>query len=172
MNGRSDGCSQPDEPSQTDSSERLSIMVVDPDPIVRQAIARQVAALGHDVSIFSNCNQAWEVLQAVRFDAVLVNLETPAITALELARRVSSLTPSTELIATSANIDSRSRLGSDLCRQNGFSNVVSKAVAQRTFQRSLQLALAALGRSARPADGSGSRLTAVTTPLGTEGSAS
>ncbi|OSZ72380.1 hypothetical protein CAP39_03285 [Sphingomonas sp. IBVSS1] len=131
------------------SREPLTILVVDGDPAYRHNIVEQLQGQGHIVSAFSNCTDAWTALQSTRFDAAVIDLETPAITALELARRIDGMAGGPRLIATSPNLTSHSRMGRALCRDNGFSVVISKDAGRRNFNYKLK---ASLRRRGQPHD--------------------
>jgi CheY-like chemotaxis protein len=122
----------------------LFVIVVDPDPHSRQAVAAHIESLGHDVCVFSNCSEAWEVVQGISFDAAIIDLETPAITAIELARRVQLISPSTRMVATSWNIAGSSSIGHDLCYRNGFAHVVKKAEKSTQLLKQIDKVIAEL----------------------------
>lgn len=119
----------------------LNVLLVDPDPAYRRSIINQLEDAGHSVTAFSNCNDAWTLLQTVQFDAVILDLETPAMTAMELARRIDGMPQSPAIIATSPNLTSQSRIGRALCRDNGFRDVISKDAGKRNFNHKLKQSL-------------------------------
>lgn len=119
----------------------LHILVVDPDPAFRVAIERRLHQLGHRVTLSSNCNQGWELAQASPFDAVIIDVETPAITALELARRIGTLPQSPAMIGTSPNASAAGRLTQNLLGDNGFQALISKDQPVRSFCMKLTTAL-------------------------------
>ncbi|OYQ26153.1 hypothetical protein CHU93_12210 [Sandarakinorhabdus cyanobacteriorum] len=131
------------------SRQPLTVLVVDGDPAYRRNIVEQLQGQGHIVSAFSNCTDAWTALQSTRFDAAIVDLETPAITALELARRIDGMAGGPRLIATSPNLTRHSRMGRALCRDNGFRDVISKDAGRRNFNYKLK---ASLRRRGQPHD--------------------
>ncbi len=122
----------------------LAILIVDPDAELRASAASRLQQMGHVVTSLSNCTDAWQMLQSRTFDLVVVDLETPAITALELARRIRQLDRAPGIIAASDNLNERSAMGADLARQNGFAAVVSKVKSRRTYERRLRKLVADL----------------------------
>jgi CheY-like chemotaxis protein len=119
----------------------LHILVVDPDPAFRGAIERRLLHLGHRVTLSSNCNDGWDLAQAAQFDAVIIDVETPAITALELARRITAMPHSAAIIGTSPNASGAGRLTQNLLRDNGFQALISKDQPVRSFGMKLSTAL-------------------------------
>lgn len=116
---------------------RLSVLVVDPDQDFQRLIQTEIHQRGHIATIFSNCTDAWAAMQVMPFDVVIVDLDTPAITATELARRASQTPSSPALIATSHNITDRNKIGRHLCMQSGFGSVLPKATSIKSFRSSL-----------------------------------
>jgi CheY-like chemotaxis protein len=119
----------------------LHILVVDPDPAFRDAIERRLHHLGHRVTLSSNCNDGWDMAQAAQFDAVIIDVETPAITALELARRITAMPQSPAMIGTSPNASAAGRLTQNLLRDSGFQALISKDQPVRSFGMKLTTAL-------------------------------
>lgn len=122
----------------------LAILIVDPDPELRASAASRLQQMGHVVTSLSNCTDAWQLLQVRPFDVVIVDLETPAITAVELARRIRQLDPAPGIIAASDNLGERSAMCEDLARKNGFADVVPKGKSRRTYERRLRKLVADL----------------------------
>lgn len=123
------------------NGRRLVVLVVDPDPEFRRQVQQEVGALGHFATVFTNCTDAWAAMQDMQFDVLIIDLDTPAITATELARRASQLPSLPAMIATSHNITDRNRIGMDLCRRSGFQSVVSKNASRLMVKRALGKAL-------------------------------
>jgi CheY-like chemotaxis protein len=124
--------------------QRLHVLVVEQDPDVSRTIVGELQSQGHIATALSNCTDAWTVMQTVQFDLLIMDVETPAITPMELARRVTEAGFGTHMIATSDNIGIGNRRGQSLCQRNGFSAVISKAVPRRKFEDQLRTTVNAL----------------------------
>jgi len=132
-------------------ARRLNVLIVDPEEEFQRALVRQVRELGHIATALTSCSDAWAMMQTVTFDVVIIDLETPAISALELARRVRGQRDDAMLIATSHNVTRKNRMGVQLARSNGFARVIHKGATPRSFAREVQVGLAdAAGKPARP----------------------
>lgn len=64
------------------------ILVADDSRAVREAVARMLAAFGHIVDAAVDGAEAWEMLQEVRYDLVVTDVEMPRMTGLELVARM------------------------------------------------------------------------------------
>ncbi len=125
---------------------RLHVLVVDPETEFRRAIVDHVQDLGHIASAFSNCTDAWAALQSVTFDVLIIDLETPAISALELARRAQKLHAAPVLLATSHNLTPRKRMGRHLARANGFYQIICKSAPEDNFRNEMKVSVMSIER--------------------------
>lgn len=133
------------------NGRRLNILIIDPEEDFQRAIVQQVRLLGHIATALSNCTDAWMMMQSVHFDLVILDLETPAISALELARRARAQQDGVTIIATSHNVSARNRLGQQLARSNGIAQVIHKGVPTKSFVLEVQDCLEMAATSSPPA---------------------
>lgn len=104
----------------------LRILLIDADNMYRTALTVKLAADGHIVSSFSNCHDAWMLAQRVCFDLTLVDIEVPAMTSLELVRRIRRKDKGARIIATSPNVTQRSARVGALCEAHGITQIFGK----------------------------------------------
>jgi chemotaxis protein histidine kinase CheA/ActR/RegA family two-component response regulator len=64
------------------------ILVVDDSRVVRESLARMLAAEGHIVDAATDGAEAWDMLQDVRYDLLVTDVEMPRLGGLELLGRV------------------------------------------------------------------------------------
>jgi CheY-like chemotaxis protein len=128
----------------------LHVLIVDPETEFRRAIVEHVQELGHIATAFSNCSDAWNVLQSVSFDVMIIDLETPAVSALELARRSQKLQAAPVLIATSHNLTPKKRMGRHLAKANGFYQIICKSMSQRSFLNDVKVSVMSVERMGTP----------------------
>ena len=61
------------------NNSSMRILVVDDEPLFRDAISRMLSADGHDVVLASNGYQAWDLIQKDRFELILADLRMPGL---------------------------------------------------------------------------------------------
>jgi CheY-like chemotaxis protein len=121
----------------------LHILLVDADSTYRAALAAKLSKDGHIVSSFSNCHDAWIMAQQVSFDLTLLDIEVPAMTSLELVRRIRRKDKAARIIATSPNVTQRSARAFQLCEANGIEQVYGKDVGLNQLYNRLAVAMQA-----------------------------
>lgn len=73
------------------SARRLKVLVIDDEPMLRGLLARMLSA--HDVTAAASSDEALELLEAERWDAVLCDLVMPVQTGMDLYREVEAKDP-------------------------------------------------------------------------------
>ncbi len=121
----------------------LRILLVDADYLYRTTLSAKLVEEGHIVSSLSNCHDAWLLAQQVTFDLTLIDLEVPAMTSMELVRRIRKQDEKARIIATSPNMTQRSVRVNHLCEANGIVKVFGKDSGFNTLYRHLSGALRA-----------------------------
>lgn len=66
----------------------MKILIAEDDAVTRRALEDILSGLGHDVQAVGDGRQAWDRLQAERYDVLLSDMEMPGIDGVELCRRV------------------------------------------------------------------------------------
>jgi CheY-like chemotaxis protein len=85
---------EPGRPALTRASERLRILLVDDDDVVRCATAEMMRDLGHEVIEAAGGGEALDRLGAgLQADAVVTDYKMPRLNGAELARRVKEMRP-------------------------------------------------------------------------------
>src|SRR5213592_3332840 len=80
------------------SDPRLEVLVVDDDAAIRESLRMVLEHAGHTVSEAESGNQALDVLEDRRVDAVLLDLNMPGIDGLDALVRIREITPDTGVI--------------------------------------------------------------------------
>lgn len=95
------------DPAFADPAARnCSILLVDDDEMVGEAIATMLEECGHRVTVANSAAQALVYLKSeARFDLVITDYAMPGMTGLELARRVRDLKPDLPIILSTGYAD-------------------------------------------------------------------
>lgn len=124
------------------ASGGLSLLLVEDDAVVREALAGLLGAAGHRVEAGANGLDALRLLGEHRFDAALFDLDLPGVDGLRLARMVRKR-PGAEaalpLLAITANAAPGIEL---LCREAGFDAFVRKPASLQVLGAALLTAVA------------------------------
>jgi two-component system, OmpR family, response regulator MprA len=71
-----------------DGTGGASVLVVDDEPAVRQALARAFALERYQVSLAGDGREALELLEATPYDAIILDVSMPQMSGIELCRRL------------------------------------------------------------------------------------
>jgi|GEM_PF-2707713 CheY-like chemotaxis protein len=112
--------------ARAENAKPLQILLVDADASFRTRLARKLSEEGHVVVSFSNCNDAWLRARQSNFDLTLIDIEVPAMTGIELARRIKFRDKHSRIIATTPNSVRNNMWASSYCKVNGFEHLLSK----------------------------------------------
>jgi DNA-binding NtrC family response regulator len=95
------------------AAQRLEVLVVDDDPLIRDALRRVLEHAGHAVSEAESGEQAIELLESRRVDAVLLDLNMPGIDGLDALLRIREIAPDTGVIVVTgeASIENALKAG-------------------------------------------------------------
>jgi CheY-like chemotaxis protein len=110
------------------------VLLVDDDGMVRAALARQLQALGLEVATAAGGAQAMARLDVERFDALLLDLDMPGVTGLDVLLHVQRVAPDLPVLVITAAFDAE--------RLAGAMAVLAKPVDGPALRAAL---LAALG---------------------------
>ncbi|MBI4785016.1 MAG: response regulator [Oscillatoriophycideae cyanobacterium NC_groundwater_1537_Pr4_S-0.65um_50_18] len=70
------------------AQEAARVMIVDDDPVILEALSALLQPQGFQVSVLENPQQFWEVLTAIAPDLLLLDLEMPAFSGIDLCQEV------------------------------------------------------------------------------------
>ena len=84
---------------------RLTVLVVDDDPLVLMGTVDMIEDLGHEVCEASSASEALDLLKTRRVDIVLTDQAMPGMTGTELAREVSHSYPETPVVLVTGYAD-------------------------------------------------------------------
>ena len=68
----------------TSQQERMKVLVVDDDPVIRTVVSAGLKALKHDVVAVDGGRKAWELLSASHFPVMITDWSMPDMTGIEL----------------------------------------------------------------------------------------
>ena len=80
------------------------ILVVEDDPMIREALATALRRSAYQVSCAEDGEEGWDAVRAEHFDALITDHEMPRLTGLGLIRRVRALPLQIPVILTSGRI--------------------------------------------------------------------
>ncbi len=83
----------------------ISVMVIDDETSIRDAIRRHLLAQGYCVSAFGNGAEAMHALPEITPDIVITDLEMPELSGTEVLQHVRTASPQTEVIIITAHAD-------------------------------------------------------------------
>jgi CheY-like chemotaxis protein len=92
-------------PAIKSDTPRLSVLVVDDDPLVLMGTVDMVEDLGHEVHEAPSAADALELLKTTRVDIVLTDQAMPMMSGTELAREISQSHPEIPVILVSGYAD-------------------------------------------------------------------
>ena len=88
---------EPGEQNAPDTASALktnqTVLLVDDEESLRKNIFRVLSADGHDVSMASDGDTAWELIQGKAFDVIMVDLRMPGLNGQELFQRAKEYSP-------------------------------------------------------------------------------
>lgn len=106
-------------------SLRANILVVEDNPVNQMLARKQLAKLGHAVSVVENGQEALDILAIQRFDLVLMDMQMPVMDGTEATRQLRARGETLPILAMTANAmpeDAQRCLGS------GMQAVITKPV--------------------------------------------
>ena len=125
--------------SQPDAAETVRVMVVDDHPMWRASIARDLADAGYDVvAAVGEGGQAVRVAPAARPDVVILDLQLPDLSGVDVIRGVVARLPSVRVLVLSASGEQQDVLDAVTAGATGY---LVKSASQAEF-------LAAVNRTA------------------------
>ncbi len=86
-----------------------AVLVVDDDPLIRWALARELSALGVTVAYERSGGTALEEVRAAQYDLVLLDVHLPDANGIDLLGAIRRLSPGTRVIVMSADADEENR---------------------------------------------------------------
>lgn len=121
------------------TARRLLIAVVDDDESVQRALTRMLKAAGFDVAAFASGREFLNSLRDARPACVILDYETPGMTAPALQRRLQSTAIHVPVVIMTAHDDPRRE---KLCRGAGAIAYLVKPVTRHQLLASIDGALA------------------------------
>jgi two-component system OmpR family response regulator len=83
----------------------MKILLLEDELMLRSSIEEYLEALGHKVVAFSNGQEAYEHVQIEKFDLLILDINTPKITGLNLLKALNDIEHASPTIFISANVD-------------------------------------------------------------------
>lgn len=82
---------------------KLRVLFVDDEPLIRQIMAVELPARGHDVTVCEDGGSALKALSEKSFDCAILDLQMPGLTGWDVAARMKELAPDTLAIIHTAH---------------------------------------------------------------------
>lgn len=82
---------------------KLRVLFVDDEPLIRQIMAVELPARGHDVTVCEDGSSALKALSEKSFDCAILDLQMPGLTGWDVAARMKELAPDTLAIIHTAH---------------------------------------------------------------------
>lgn len=102
------------------------ILIVDPDPAARHAIAAEVRRMHIQVALAGDALEAFQAVRRTYFDLAFIELDLPAIDGFRAGGAIASMQhPPPAMVALSGSED-ESLL--DLCKQRGMQSLLRKPI--------------------------------------------
>jgi DNA-binding NtrC family response regulator len=120
------------------AGERTSVLVVDDEDGIRQALTRFLTRLGYDVQAASNAKEALELLSAHHPQAMLCDIRMPETSGVELLPKVLAQDPDLAVLMLTAIDEPRTAIE---CLKLGAYDYLIKPVDLEELELSLQHAL-------------------------------
>ena len=120
-------------------SRALEVLVVDDEPVNREIVAAMLRRWGHAAMFAQSGEEALEALRLKVFDAVLMDVQMPGLSGVEVTRRIRSSSDAT--LATIPVIGVSARAGAtdrSRCLDAGMDDYVAKPVAPRDLFEALE----------------------------------
>jgi two-component system, OmpR family, response regulator len=105
------------------AEHRARVLVVDDEPGVVSFVARALQARGFDVDVAGGGDEALALLEAGRYDVVLLDLRMPGTNGVVVLRRLMQTHPEQRVVVVSAAADTRIKVR---CLELGASDFVAK----------------------------------------------
>src|SRR5712664_3028844 len=120
------------------AGDRTSVLVVDDEDGIRQALTRFLTRLGYDVQAASNANEALQLLPAHHPHAMLCDIRMPETSGVELLPKVLAQDPDLAVLMLTAIDEPRTAIE---CLKLGAYDYLIKPVDLEELELSLQHAL-------------------------------
>lgn len=127
----------------SDSTNRLRVLFVDDEAMIREVMRIELPRMGHDVTVCENGEQAIEAVDAGSFDAAIVDLRMPGIDGWQVVDHLRTVSPDTQIIIHTAhgNLDEAvtaiRRGANDFlqkpCKLVDIATVLSRVAEKRTL---------------------------------------
>lgn len=87
----------------TSACSQLRVLFVDDEPLIRQIMAVELPARGHDVTICEDGAAAVRALEQTSFDCAIIDLQMPGMSGWEVVARMKEIAPDTPAIIHTAH---------------------------------------------------------------------
>ena len=125
-------------PSTPAPADRTTVLVVDDEDGIRQALTRFLSRLGYNVQAASNATEALQLLSAHNPQAMLCDIRMPEMSGVELLPKVLALDPDLAVLMLTAIDEPRTAIE---CLKLGAYDYLIKPVDLEELELSLQHAL-------------------------------
>jgi putative nucleotidyltransferase with HDIG domain len=120
------------------TDEPVTLVVVDDEEAIRSALRRFLLQQGYDVATAANGEEALAILQRQRVTGMLLDVNMPGISGVDLVPQVMELEPAIALLMLTAVNDATSAA---LCMQRGAYDYLVKPIDLGHLSRAIHLAL-------------------------------
>ena len=117
----------------------VSVLVVDDEESIRNALSRFLTGQGFEVSLASTGEEALEVLRRRKITCMLLDVNLPGLSGIDLVPRVMEAEPDIALLMLTAVNDATAAA---LCMQRGALDYLTKPIDLDVLSRAIQRALA------------------------------
>jgi putative nucleotidyltransferase with HDIG domain len=117
----------------------VSVLVVDDEESIRNALSRFLTGQGFEVSLASTGEEALEILRRRKITCMLLDVNLPGLSGIDLVPRVMEAEPDIALLMLTAVNDATAAA---LCMQRGALDYLTKPIDLDVLSRAIQRALA------------------------------
>lgn len=120
------------------TDQPVSVLVVDDEPTLRNALRRYLAKQGHKVASAGSGREALGLLKQGKFEVMLLDIRMPGLSGIDLVPEALHIDPDLAILMLSAVTDATSAA---ICMQRGAMDYLTKPIELSDLSRAVQSAL-------------------------------